>query len=56
MEMLPPNFGPNFPHRDTATFLIEKLPNFGYMTTSTMQFESRDKILLVTSWTEIMAS
>ena len=27
-----------------------ELPNFGHTTTTTMQFESRDKILLVTSW------
>ena len=26
-----------------------ELPNFGHMTTSTIQFESRDEILLVTS-------
>ena len=31
-----------------------ELPNFGQMTT--MQIESHDKILLVTSWTEIMVS
>ena len=30
-----------------------ELPNFGYMTTSTMQFESPDKILVVTAWVEI---
>ena len=37
------------------TSFIEMLEsNFGHMTTSTIQFESRDKILLVTSWTEIM--
>ena len=37
-------------------FLIEmlELPKFGPMTTSTILLESRDKILLVTSWTEIM--
>ena len=29
------------------------LPNFGHMTTSTIQFESRDKIILMT---EIMTS
>ena len=28
------------------------LPNFGHMTTSTIQFESRIKILLVTLWTK----
>ena len=33
-----------------------KLPNFDHMTTSTKQFDSRDKILLVTSLTEIMTS
>ena len=31
-----------------------QLPNFGQMTTSTVEFESRDKTLLVTSCTEIM--
>ena len=41
------------------TSLIENiemldLPNFVHMTTSTMSFESRDKILLVTLGTEIM--
>ena len=30
-----------------------ELPNFGHMITSTMQFDSLDKILLVTSWTEV---
>ena len=40
------------------TSLIEmlKLPNFDHMTISRMQFESRGKIMLVTSWTEIMTS
>ena len=40
------------------TSLIEmvKLPNFGPMTASTIQFESSDKILLMTSWTETMMS
>ena len=33
-----------------------QLPNFNHMTTSTIQFESHDKVLLVTSWTEIMSS
>ena len=35
--------------------LIEmiELPNSGYMITSTIKFEPRDKTLLVTSWTEI---
>ena len=38
------------------TSLIEmlELQNFAHMTTSTISFESRDKILLVTSWTKIM--
>ena len=35
---------------------IQELPNFGHMTASTLKFESRDKILLVTSWTGIMMS
>ena len=40
------------------TSLIEmlELPNFGHMKTSIIQFESGDKILLVTSWTNIMTS
>ena len=29
-----------------------ELPNFGHMTTSTIQFKSSDKIWLVTSWTK----
>ena len=33
-----------------------ELQNFGHMPTSTIQFESRDKILFVTSWTGIMMS
>ena len=33
-----------------------ELPYFGHMSTSTISFESRDKIVLVTSWTEIVAS
>ena len=38
------------------TSLIEMLefPNFGHITTSTMLFKSRHKILLVMSWAEIM--
>ena len=32
-----------------------ELPNFGQMTTSAIYFESRDKILLVTSWAETWA-
>ena len=40
------------------TSLIEmlELPNFDHMTTFKMSYESRDKILLMTSWTEIMTS
>ena len=40
------------------TSLIEmlELPNFENMKRSTIQFESDDKILLVTSWTDIMTS
>ena len=40
------------------TFLIEmlELPNFGKGTKSTTSFESRDKILLVTTLTNIMMS
>ena len=36
--------------------LIEtlELSKFGHMTTSTMLFVSRDKILLMTSWTKII--
>ena len=33
-----------------------ELLNFGHMTTFTTWFGSRDKILLVASWTEIMMS
>ena len=39
----------------SLTEMLE-LPSFGHMTTFTLQFESRDKILLVTSWTEIITS
>ena len=40
------------------TFLMEilELPNFGYMTKSTIQLQSFDKSLLVTSWTQTMTS
>ena len=31
-----------------------ELPNFGYKTRSTISFESLDKTLLMTSWTEII--
>ena len=40
----------------TSLMEMLELPNFGHMTTSTMQFESREKILLQTSLTEIMTS
>ena len=42
----------------TITFFIEmlQLPNFGHMTTSIISFESRDKNMLVESWTGIMTS
>ena len=41
-----------------VTSLIELLvlSDFHHMTTSTIQFEPCNKILLVTSWTEIMRS
>ena len=35
---------------------ILELPNFGHFTTFAIWYESRDKILLVTSWTKIMMS
>ena len=40
------------------TFLIQmiELPNSGQMTTCRIQFDSRDKIWLVASWTETMMS
>ena len=40
----------------TSLIKMLELPNFGHMITSTIQFESRDKILLVTSQTEVMTS
>ena len=33
-----------------------ELPNFGHMATSTIEIDSRSKILLETSWTEIVTS
>ena len=33
-----------------------ELQTFGHMTASTIQFDSRDKILFVTSWAGIMTS
>ena len=40
------------------TSLIEmlELPNLGHMTTFTIQFESRNTILLMKSWTENITS
>ena len=40
------------------TFLTEmlELPNHGNMTTSAIEFDSRKKMLLVMSWTEILTS
>ena len=35
---------------------ILELPNFGHMTASTILFESRDKILLMTPWTKKMTT
>ena len=40
----------------TSLTEIPELPNFGQMTKFTLLFESRDNILLVMSWTEIMMS
>ena len=40
----------------TSLIEMQELLNFGHMTTSTKQFESRDKILLVTSWIKIITS
>ena len=33
-----------------------ELPNFGCMTISTIQFDSHDNMLLLTSWAEVMTS
>ena len=33
---------------------MPEIPNFGHMTAFTVWFESRDKVFLVVSWTEIM--
>ena len=38
----------------TSLIEIIDLTNLGDMTSSTIKFESRDKILLVTSWAENM--
>ena len=40
----------------TSLIQILVLLNFGHMTTTTMLFESGDKILLVTSWIETVMS
>ena len=40
----------------TSVIEMLQLPNFDRMTTCTIKFDSRDKILLVMSWTEIMTS
>ena len=43
----------------TSLIVILESPNVGQMTTFTILFESRDKVLLVTEilpWTEIMTS
>ena len=40
----------------TSHIEMLQLPTFGHMNRSTIQFESRDKILLVTSSIEIMTS
>ena len=41
-----------------TTFLTEmlELPNHGHMTTSAIEFNSRKKMLLVMSWTELLTS
>ena len=39
----------------SLTEMLE-LPNFDHMATFTLSFESRDKIVLVTPWAEIMTS
>ena len=40
----------------TSLIVILESPNVGQMTTFTILFESRDKVLLVKPWTEIMTS
>ena len=40
----------------TSVIEVPELPNCGHMTTFTILFESRDNILLVMSWTQIMMS
>ena len=40
----------------TSVIEMAKLPNFGHLTTSTVEFESSNKILLVTPKTEVLTS
>ena len=40
----------------TSYIEMLQLPNFGDMTTHIIQFDLHDKLLLVTSWTEIITS
>ena len=40
----------------TSVIEMLELPNFGPMTTTTVGYESRDKVYLVLSITEIMTS
>ena len=40
----------------TSFIEMPQLPILGHVTTSAIQFDSSNKILLVTSWTEIMTS
>ena len=40
----------------TSVMEILDLPNFGHMIKSTVDYDSRNKNLLTTSWTEIMTS
>ena len=40
----------------TSVIEMLELPNFGHMTTSTIQFGPRDKILFMTTWTDTMTS
>ena len=53
-------FSGQIPHKAKVmkTSLIEmlELPNLGRMTPSTIEFQSHEKILLITSWTVMMMS
>ena len=40
----------------TSFIEMLELPNFGHMTSSTVRFDSRNKIYLATAWTGIMTS